>query len=96
MEVCKHLVVLLASLAKAQAVPVIAVCESYKFAERVQLDSIVSNELGSAQEISSCVGGGEDFCRVESEESAGPGGTGKFPIQRPSSHANIAGFTKRT
>ena len=41
----------IASLAKAQAVPVIAVCESYKFAEKVQLDSIVSNELGSAREI---------------------------------------------
>ena len=42
---------MIASLAKAQAVPVIAVCESYKFAERVQLDSIVSNELGSTREV---------------------------------------------
>lgn len=42
---------MIASLAKAQSVPVIAVCESYKFSERVQLDSIVSNELGSPYEI---------------------------------------------
>ena len=42
---------MIASLAKAQSVPVIAVCESYKFSERVQLDSIVSNELGSPHEI---------------------------------------------
>ena len=42
---------MVASLAKAQRVPVIVVCESYKFSEKVQLDSIVFNELGSAQEI---------------------------------------------
>ena len=75
----------IASLAKAQAVPVIAVCESYKFAERVQLDSIVSNELGSAQEI--CVPVSEEvkktFADGKGEESAGPGGTGKLPHTAP-------------
>ena len=42
---------LISSLAKSKDVPVIAVCESYKFSEKVQLDSIVYNELGSAKEI---------------------------------------------
>ena len=40
-----------ASLAKYRHVPVIALCESYKFSERVQLDSIVHNELGNVREI---------------------------------------------
>jgi translation initiation factor eIF-2B subunit delta len=40
-----------ASLAKYRHVPVIALCESYKFTERVQLDSIVHNELGSPREL---------------------------------------------
>jgi translation initiation factor eIF-2B subunit delta len=35
----------IALLAKAFHVPVLVVCETYKFCERVQLDSITSNEL---------------------------------------------------
>lgn len=42
---------MIASLAKSKQIPVIALCESYKFSERVQLDSIVHNELGSNREI---------------------------------------------
>ena len=42
---------MVASLAKARRVPVIVVSESYKFCEKVQLDSIVYNELGCAGEI---------------------------------------------
>ena len=42
---------MVAALAKAQQVPVIVATESYKFSEKVQLDSIVYNELGSASEI---------------------------------------------
>lgn len=42
---------MVASIAKAQQIPVIAVSESYKFSEKVQLDSIVFNELGAVQEI---------------------------------------------
>jgi translation initiation factor 2B subunit (eIF-2B alpha/beta/delta family) len=33
-------------VAHASRVPVIVCCEAYKFHERVQLDSICSNELG--------------------------------------------------
>lgn len=40
-----------ASLAKARNIPVIVACESYKFCDRVQVDSIVYNELGSVHEI---------------------------------------------
>ena len=36
-----------------------AVCESYKFSEKVQLDSIVYNELGSAKEIAIAAPKGE-------------------------------------
>jgi translation initiation factor eIF-2B subunit delta len=43
---------MIASLAKSQRVPVLVAAESYKFCEKVQLDSIVHNELGSADEIS--------------------------------------------
>lgn len=42
---------MVASLAKVNRVPVVIVAESYKFSEKVQLDSIVYNELGSVSEI---------------------------------------------
>ena len=42
---------MVAALAKAQRVPVIFAAESYKFSEKVQLDSIVFNELGNTNEI---------------------------------------------
>eukprot|EP01038_Epipyxis_sp_PR26KG_P008140 gene8140-11019_t len=42
---------MVAALAKAQQIPVIVASESYKFSEKVQLDSIVFNELGNANEI---------------------------------------------
>jgi len=38
-------------LAKAKQIPVIVASESYKFSEKVQLDSIVHNELGHSSEI---------------------------------------------
>ena len=42
---------MVAALAKAQQIPVIVAAESYKFSEKVQLDSIVYNELGQSSEI---------------------------------------------
>ncbi len=42
---------LIAALAKTRQIPVIVAVESYKFSEKVQLDSMVFNELGSLQEI---------------------------------------------
>lgn len=42
---------MIASLAKSRRIPVIVASESYKFSERVQLDSIVYNELGHTDEI---------------------------------------------
>lgn len=36
----------IALVAKAFNVPVLVCCETYKFCERVQTDSFVSNELG--------------------------------------------------
>lgn len=41
----------IAALAKNKQIPVVVAVESYKFSEKVQLDSIVFNELGSLQEI---------------------------------------------
>ncbi len=42
---------MVAALAHSKQIPVVVACESYKFSEKVQLDSIVFNELGSASEI---------------------------------------------
>lgn len=42
---------MVAALAKARQIPVIVAAESYKFSEKVQLDSIVYNELGNSSEI---------------------------------------------
>lgn len=42
---------MVAALAKAKQIPVIVAAESYKFSEKVQLDSIVYNELGQSSEI---------------------------------------------
>ncbi|KAN0064487.1 hypothetical protein ACQY0O_002113 [Thecaphora frezii] len=40
-----------AMMAKEKGIPVIVCCETYKFSERVQLDSFVQNEAGSAREL---------------------------------------------
>ncbi|KEH25308.1 translation initiation factor eIF-2B delta subunit [Medicago truncatula] len=45
-----------AMVAHAARVPVIVCCEAYKFHERVQLDSICSNELGDPEVISNVPG----------------------------------------
>jgi translation initiation factor eIF-2B subunit delta len=42
------------------------VCESYKFSERVQLDSIVHNELGSTREIAVSDGAGGCVAQLNS------------------------------
>lgn len=42
---------MVASLAKARQIPTIVAAESYKFSDKVQLDSIVFNELGHPSEI---------------------------------------------
>lgn len=42
---------MVAALAQTRDVPVIVACEGYKFCEKVQVDAIVYNELGSPQEI---------------------------------------------
>jgi translation initiation factor 2B subunit (eIF-2B alpha/beta/delta family) len=42
---------MIACLAKNRRVPVIFAAESYKFCEKVQLDSIVYNELGDYREL---------------------------------------------
>lgn len=42
---------MVAMMAKAQRKPVLVFAESYKFSERVHLDSIVSNELGDPEDL---------------------------------------------
>lgn len=37
-----------AMMAKAAGIPVVCCCETYKFSERVMLDSIVGNEMGAS------------------------------------------------
>ena len=43
-------------IAHSFRVPVLVCCEAYKFSERVQLDSICSNELGDPEVISKVLG----------------------------------------
>lgn len=40
-----------AMMAKQKGIPVIVCCETYKFSERVQLDSFVQNEAGNPQDL---------------------------------------------
>ena len=47
----------IALVSKAYNVPVLVCCETYKFCERVQTDSFVSNELGMALPPFSHIGG---------------------------------------
>ncbi|KAF2112877.1 hypothetical protein BDV96DRAFT_496894 [Lophiotrema nucula] len=42
---------LVSMLAKSQSLPVLVLCESVKFTERVALDSIVGNEIAPAEEL---------------------------------------------
>ncbi|KAG5177393.1 putative translation initiation factor eIF-2B subunit delta [Tribonema minus] len=49
---------LVAMAARAHNVPVLLLCETYKFSERVQLDAVVYNELGDPAEIVPQEGGG--------------------------------------
>ncbi|ORX87627.1 IF-2B-domain-containing protein [Basidiobolus meristosporus CBS 931.73] len=44
---------IVAMMANHQKIPVIVCCETYKFSDRVQLDSFVYNEIGSVEEIAS-------------------------------------------
>eukprot|EP00617_Octactis_speculum_P026636 CAMPEP_0185771528 /NCGR_PEP_ID=MMETSP1174-20130828/64355_1 /TAXON_ID=35687 /ORGANISM="Dictyocha speculum, Strain CCMP1381" /LENGTH=441 /DNA_ID=CAMNT_0028457413 /DNA_START=20 /DNA_END=1345 /DNA_ORIENTATION=+ len=45
---------IVAMVAASRNVPVIVCCETYKLSERVQLDSIVHNELGDPHDLVSC------------------------------------------
>ena len=45
-----------AMMAHAHSKPVMVCCESYKFHERVQLDSITHNELGDPEALASVAG----------------------------------------
>ncbi|KAI8447869.1 hypothetical protein BY996DRAFT_6433480 [Phakopsora pachyrhizi] len=40
---------LVSMICKSNGIPVLCCCETYKFSERVMLDSIVSNEIGTSQ-----------------------------------------------
>lgn len=78
---------MVAALAKARQIPVIVAAESYKFSEKVQLDSIVYNELGNSSEIavmgsSSTGAGGAD--ETTAGAAAGAGGVlGPVPQRQP-------------
>jgi translation initiation factor eIF-2B subunit delta len=42
---------MVAMMAHSMGAPVIVCCETYKFSDRVQLDSFVNNELGDPDEL---------------------------------------------
>ncbi len=54
---------LVAMAAHAKHIPVIVLCESYKFSDRVQLDSFVYNELAPTKEL--------DLDRIEVDKAFG-------------------------
>lgn len=57
---------MVAALAKSRHIPVIVASESYKFSDKVQLDSIVFNELGHDSEIVTVT---KSFNEVESSNN---------------------------
>jgi translation initiation factor 2B subunit (eIF-2B alpha/beta/delta family) len=70
---------MVAALARSKQVPVIVASESYKFSEKVQLDSIVFNELGNTREIA-----------VMSVPQDGSGSTAPVPV--PQLQSNFMGM----
>ncbi|CAM9219686.1 unnamed protein product, partial [Ectocarpus fasciculatus] len=70
---------MVASLAKFYNVPVIIAAESYKFCEKVQLDSIVFNEMGTCSEL--VVAGGEaESTSAASAVDGSSAPTGPVPV----------------
>jgi len=64
---------LVASMAKFYNVPFIVCCETYKFSERAQLDSICFNQIGSPHElVNPLVGGGEKESKLANWETIQP------------------------
>ena len=80
---------MIASLAKAQRIPVIVATQSYKFCEKVQLDAIVYNELGSPHELVSqaAIITGEDITfssnssLTDKQQSVGTGASSSSLLQ---------------
>lgn len=70
---------MVAALARARQIPVIVAAESYKFSEKVQLDSIVYNELGNSSEIAVMGSSGS----AEEGAAAGAGGLVPVPQRQP-------------
>jgi translation initiation factor 2B subunit (eIF-2B alpha/beta/delta family) len=66
---------MITAVAKRKNVPVIVACEGYKFCEKVQVDSIVYNELGSPQEIAIAAKGADGTNMAVPQTEAGYRGT---------------------
>lgn len=66
---------MITAVAKRKNVPVIVACEGYKFCEKVQVDSIVYNELGSPQEIAVIEKGADGANAAVPQTEAGYRGT---------------------
>jgi len=87
---------MIALMARTAMVPFIVAAESYKFSERVQLDSIVNNELGAEEELininisaseSGESGGADDKGKGKGKDGSGgngSGGNGKDKGKEPS------------
>jgi translation initiation factor eIF-2B subunit delta len=58
---------MVAALAKQKQIPVIVASESYKFSDKVQLDSIVFNELGHANEIVTVIPANKSTQAIDNE-----------------------------
>lgn len=76
---------MVASLAKFFNVPVIIAAESYKFCEKVQLDSIVFNEMGTCSELVVAAGtpGADPSVAKNSDPAVGDGAntnSGPVPV----------------
>lgn len=76
---------MVAALAKSRQIPVIVACESYKFSDRMQLDSIVHNELGHPSEIATTGKNEGNVSAVAPQRQPGYRGAAEKPAVGPSS-----------
>lgn len=74
---------MVAALAKAKQIPVIVAAESYKFSDKVQLDSIVFNEVGNPEELlkSHSSDSSEETTESLLYRGSSEGSSSKFPFE---------------
>jgi translation initiation factor eIF-2B subunit delta len=90
---------MVAAIAKAHRIPVIVAAESYKCCEKVQLDAIVYNELGSTKEIAHLQPATEEDVKALTPEAGNANtavsATVGAPIPTAQAHCSYRGMVDR-